>query len=516
MREPFLTAYVALSAVILLWDVLVAARIARKRNAPRAFAFLSALVGLLIAPALLVGLASASTLYGRALQATAWIWPAVITLAAVQALYAATRRLVAPLVAAPIALYNLILAANAIAAYALSRGADVPAVLLALRAADASALALAASPIALGAPFIVHIPMLSPALPSQWRLTFVFRGVLAAVAAGWSALILSQLPIGRQAVASYRVYADALIQERPEGDFSVGLRLFPPLGGGPPPLALRNDLAVADTLRAGVVAVVLSPQGAMPIALDSLARSLEELRRGGARLVVALAYPDELAAFARAPHPLDTARRLRAVERIARRLRPHILLPAYEPYGAARRAIGTLPVEEWQAYLSEATRVAHLVDQRIRVGVAASSYGPRDSTLYAWAASPHSPLDVVGFGFEPSRAGARGLEAQLAAAERWMRAAESSKPHWVLNASGFPMSHGELSQERALWRVLSWSTNQPAVRGVIIGDAGDYDRMYGLRAPDGRLRRATFSLARAIRRLREHVETPATPSPTDG
>ena len=506
MREPFLTAFVALSAVILLWDIAVAARIARKRNAPPAFAFLSALVGLLIAPALLVALASASTLLGRALQATAWIWPAVIVLAAVQAMWAASRRLVAPLVAAPIALYNVVLAANAVASYAISRGAEIPGFLLALRAADASALALAASPTALGAPFIVQIPILSPALPSQWRLTMMFRGVLAVVAAGWSALILSQLPIGRQAVASYRPYADALIQERPAGDFRVGVRLFPTLAGGPPPLALRNDRATADTLRAAVVAVVLSPDGAGPIALDSLARSLDELRRGGAWLVVALAYPTEVAAFARPPRRLDVERRLRAVDRIARRLRPHIILPAYEPYGAARRAVGTLPVEEWQRYLAEAARVAHEADPRVGVGVAASSFGPRDSTLYAWAASADSPLDVVGFGFQPSRAGARGLEAQLAAAERWMRAAGSTKPHWVFNASGYPMSHGELAQERTLWRVLAWSTNQPLVRGMIVGDAGDYDRMYGLRAPDGRLRRATFSLARAIRRLRERVE----------
>jgi hypothetical protein len=307
-------------------------------------------------------------------------------------------------------------------------------------------------------------------------------------------------------VASYRPYADALIQERPEGDFRVGVRLFPTLGGGPPPLALRNDRATADTLRAAVVAVVLSPDGTGPIALDSLARSLDELRRGGAWLVVALAYPTEVAAFARPPRPLDVERRLRAVDRIARRLRPHIILPAYEPYGAARRAVGTLPVEEWQRYLAEAARVAHEADPRVGVGVAASSFGPRDSTLYAWAASADSPLDVVGFGFQPSRAGARGLEAQLAAAERWMRAAGSTKPHWVFNASGYPMSHGELAQERTLWRVLAWSTNQPLVRGMIVGDAGDYDRMYGLRAPDGRLRRATFSLARAIRRLRERVE----------
>jgi hypothetical protein len=48
---------------------------------------------------------------------------------------------------------------------------------------------------------------------------------------------------------------------------------------------------------------------------------------------------------------------------------------------------------------------------------------------------------------------------------------------------------------------------------MIVGDAGDYDRMYGLRAPDGRLRRATYSLARAIQRLRETLEAQETPAP---
>jgi len=105
-----------------------------------------------------------------------------------------------------------------------------------------------------------------------------------------------------------------------------------------------------------------------------------------------------------------------------------------------------------------------------------------------------------------AREEARELEAQLAAAERWMRASGSTKEHWVFGASGYPMSHGEVAQERTLWRVLAWATNQPPVRGMIVGAAGDYDRMVGLRAPDGRLRRAAYSLARAIRRLRENVE----------
>ena len=84
-----------------------------------------------------------------------------------------------------------------------------------------------------------------------------------------------------------------------------------------------------------------------------------------------------------------------------------------------------------------------------------------------------------------------------------MRTFPSKKEHWVWTAGGFPMAHGEKSQERAIWRVLAWATSHAQMRGAIVGDAGDYSGETGLRAPGGRLRSAVAMVARAIRQIRE-------------
>jgi hypothetical protein len=65
------------------------------------------------------------------------------------------------------------------------------------------------------------------------------------------------------------------------------------------------------------------------------------------------------------------------------------------------------------------------------------------------------------------------------------------------------MSHGEASQERTLWGTLAWATARSTIKGLIVAEAGDYETTTGLRAPDGRLRRAAFALARAVKALRE-------------
>jgi hypothetical protein len=67
----------------------------------------------------------------------------------------------------------------------------------------------------------------------------------------------------------------------------------------------------------------------------------------------------------------------------------------------------------------------------------------------------------------------------------------------VFSAGGFPLTHGERSQELALWGVLAWATTQPSIKGLIVTEAGDYDAIRGLRAPGGRLRSAVGAVRRA-------------------
>jgi hypothetical protein len=506
MSHPLASAHLAVSAIILLWDIFLAGQIAGLRAAPRAFAALTALAGLLAAPALLVALAAASTLYGRAIHGVAWIWPLTLTLFAAQAVYATGRALVTPLIGVPIAAYDVVIAAAGWAEYALSAGAAPPAWVVTLVAAERSALAVSVSPAALWSPVYLYVPALAPSFPPRWRGSAGFRTLVATFAAAWANAILIELPIARSAVRSYDDYADERLQERPRGDFEVGLTVFPDLTGGPPPLSLRNDVALADTIGVDAIHVVVEPRGATPLALDSLARSVDELRRGGARLLVSLGYSAGALAPFRATPPLDEAARLRAITRLVRRLRPDYLVPAVEPYGAGARVYGTLPPNAWQGYFARAAAAAHRVNRRVSVMYVASAYTARDSVLFAWAASPGSPVDAVGLALAPSRRGAIGLGARIAAGERWLRATPSPKETWAF-AAALPLTHGEQSQERALWAAMAWATRQPRVAGIVISEAGDYERQRGLRASDGRLRPAALAIRRAAKALEEARET---------
>jgi hypothetical protein len=123
-------------------------------------------------------------------------------------------------------------------------------------------------------------------------------------------------------------------------------------------------------------------------------------------------------------------------------------------------------------------------------------------------------VDVVGFTLYPSPSGVRTLDAARGAADRWMLASRSPKDHWVFAAGGYPEAHGEASQTRAVWASLAWATSRPAIKGLIVSEAGDYGVIRGLRAADGHLRRATFAVMSAMRGLRESAAPDSTPALT--
>lgn len=508
MREPLAAAYVALSAIFLIWNIVMSGRIAQGRNIPPAFAAIAAGCGLLIAPALLIGIATGSMLYGRAIHTIAWVWPFTVVLFAVQAVQAIGARLVSPILGVPIALYNLMLAVVVVTRWLMSRGIEPPEPALALVAAHASAIASFLGEAAMYSPAALQLPLLAPARRARWRTSAVVRLAMAAVAAGWITLTALEMPLAGRAVGSYAAYERERLQERPQGGLAVGIRIFPILGGGPSPLAVRNDLAVADSIGADALHLILTPAATDRAALDSIRRTLEERRQAGTRLLVSLGYERPLLARFRDRPPFDGTARLEAIDRIVRRLRPDIVFPAHEPYGAGLAAHGVLPVADWRRFLTEASRRAKSASGSVRVGVSLAAYGPRDSALYTWAAAPRSPVDVIGLVFSPSRYGARALDAQMQTTARWMAIAEPEKPHWVFAAAGFPTTHGERSQELAVHGAMAWATRQAAVQGIVFVGASDYDRAIGLRAPNGRLRRAATEVARSVRALRERSADP--------
>ena len=159
-RLHFLAAfYVSAAAVMVMWDVLVAGRVAQLRRVPRTFAAITAFGGLLIVPALLIAYASASILYGRAIQPVAWVWPVTTVLFALQATYALSRRLVTPLFGVPIFVYNLIITIVALSRFGISRGFVPPDFGLALSAAQASALGFFFGAPALWGPAFLQVPL---------------------------------------------------------------------------------------------------------------------------------------------------------------------------------------------------------------------------------------------------------------------------------------------------------------------------------------------------------------------
>lgn len=494
--------HVAVVVVILLWNLWMTSRIAGARMLPRRFVGITGLGGLLLLPAVIVVLATGSLEYGRALAAVAWLWPVTLVVFAVQAWYATVRGYVLPAMGFPIALYDTLIALAALVQLAVRYGATPPTLLLAVVAAQYGALAATASPIALSSAFLFYVPLFAPAFPARYRSSATVRVVLAAMAAVWAGFIIAKLWPGAAAIRSYDRYDQMRMRERPAGDFAIGVKLFPVLHAGPPPVAIREDLALVDTLGVDAIAVTIAPDGVRRSTLDSLARVLDAVRRDSTLLVVTLgnAAPPLLPGR---PARLDVERRVEAVRSIARRLRPDYLLPVAEPYGRAAAVYGRLPVTTWSRYLARAAAAARQVSPRTRVSWAASRYDARDSALFAWSAAPGSPIDALGFSISPSDQGARGLDADMFAADRFIRATRSPKEHWVWSAASYPTVHGEHAQERALWGILAWATGRPVIRGVIVAEAGDYDTTIGLRSATRRLRPAAATLDRAIRALSE-------------
>lgn len=502
-REWILPGYIAVSTAVLLWDVLLAAQIARARRQSRFFLALTSICALFIVPGALIVVASSMVLTGRAIHLVSWVWPAVLLFYVAQSAYAIARRHATLFFAVPIFFYNVTLLAAALSRYLSGWVADLPAPLLGAAVAQSGAMGFVFGREALGSPWLVALPLLAPAFPARYRVSSSVRAGLAVVAAAGVALTFVEYPRAVFAAESFSSFGSDRLQERPRGDFTIGLHVFPALDGAPPPLPLERDLALADTLGARVVSVTLVPDGVGAMALDSLAASLADIRRDSVLLVVSLGYGrDDAIAFRGAPETY-LRRRLALIDQVVRRVRPDVLVPALDPGDIGDTRLGSVPLGWWRDYLTRSAELAHRLRPRTRVALAAASFSPRDSSLYSWGAQ-HAGIDLLGFSLAPSFGGGASLSARLRLAERWMRT--NGKEHWVFSARAYPRTFGERNQERAIWGILAWATSQPRVRTVIVDGAGDYESLVGLRDPGGRLRPVVVSVARAREALAETAE----------
>lgn len=504
--SALLGAYLLFCVAIVGWNVTAAGRIVHDQRAPRSVILTTAFGALLLIPALIVAVSTASSLYGRAIQPVAWLWPLVALLIVAQAGLALARRLVNPLFGVPVLVYDAIIAIVAIGHYLSALGLRPPLFTLVLSAAQADALGIVGGPQTLWRATWLLVPLFSPALPSRSRLKAVIRTGLAIGVVIVTAFVLIAIPRGVETIRSYDRFATQSPSDRPNGDFNFGLQLFPELRDAPPPVAIDNDLPIADSLGLDAISIIVDPEALRLKALDSLAHTLDNTRDDSTILIVTLGYPRDAERLFHASSEAYTVNRLRDVDRIARALRPTVIIPAYEPYGVGERALGTLPPDYWMTYITDAARAIHHVNPNIKVGLAAASYGPRDSALYAWAARRSSPVEWLGFSLMPEAEGGKTLETHLRIAQRWMRLYPPVKPHWVWSTGGYPITHGEQSQVLALRGVIAWATAQPAVVGVVVTEAGDYDAQRGLRAPTRRFRPALDEFGDAIESVRASAQ----------
>jgi hypothetical protein len=371
-------------------------------------------------------------------------------------------------------------------------------------------LALFTADAALTSPLFLHVPMVSPAFPALRRLTASFRLAMSVIALAWFGLILAEVPRADIALNTYDNHADDRLRERPTG-FPVGLKMFPDVDAPPSAASVSTDIETADSLRVNLASVVFAP-GASQLAIDSVAHALASMQRDSLMVIATIGYHGKLLPEL-SRSSLDVEERLATIRRVLTRLHPDVILPAQDPYGIGARILGRLPVSEWQEYYTRAAAVVHEVRPRTHVAFSASAFDSRDSTLFAWAASPGSPISMVGFSFLPSRLGARTIDASFRAADRWMRAIPQTKPYWVFSTGGYPLAHGEGSQDRAVWATLAWATAHGQVRGLIVTEANDYGQAMGVRAPSGRFRRVASTVRRSIKGLRESAAPAETAPP---
>jgi hypothetical protein len=476
--------YLAALMLLLAWDVVLAGRIAQLRRAAPFFRTLTGLCGFLVVPALLLQAASESALTSHAVMALAWFAPLVLWLFVVQSGYALVRRIVSPTIAAPIFVFNGLIAAIATVRLLLASGVALPTVVLVPGIAQSHLLALVMGNAAIAASFAVGVPILAPAYPPRWRASNAIRGSLALAALAALAFVATALPSAWRSVAAWRTLGNDRIGERVHGTFASALRILPVLRGAPTSTSLRDDLALSDSLDVQALFVRIAADGSTAAALDSLGRALESYRRDSTALLVALSA--------------ETRDRTRTVDRVVRRLRPeYLVLPAAWGFAALERSAAEV------RQLRPATKLT----------IELSAFDRGDSTLFAQTAFMS---EAVLFSLMPTPGGAARIAAALAAADRWISHDGRPREHWLL-AVGAPRIDGEDAQRRLMRHAITWSSSRNTFSGVVFGDAADYDRGTGLRAADGRLRAAVGDIATEIRTLAESspVSLPApVPDPT--
>lgn len=500
-------ALAATFAGLVAWNFGIGARLAALPGAGRAFRLLSGLCAFLLLPALLIGLLAASAAGARVLGPLAWLWPLTAVSILVQTVWAMAFGRAGALASLPLLTLNLLVAWTAAVRWLESFGVALAPWTFAPSLAATTVLVAGAG--AATAPWIaaVLVPALAPAAPARWRHTRAARLVVGIACTALLAATGVAVPEALETLRAVDRLRDGVPAPRERGELAVGLRLFGTLAGAPSGAQARHDVALADSLGVTALHVQFRDNGASASALDSVARALET-RRDSVVLVVTLdAGPT--------PWPLQSGdaqrARLAVIDRIVKRLRPDVFVPA------ERTALQAGSDQaSWQSYYALAAAAVRRADRSVAVALPVEGTSAADSTLADWVLQGGSPLAAVAVMVPAARA-PQQFAATLHAVARWASFAREVPPVWVLGAPAAPAATGEVVHQRVVRFALDWSTAHPWVRGVIAGDASDGLAPTGLRTATGRPRRALDEV-RTVLRLRRDLPTaladpPAAPPP---
>ena len=99
MTDRLAPVTLVIALAVLTWDVLLAGWVASRREAPRPFTALTAFCGLLVAPALVVAVATGTEAGSRTVSGISWIVPLVTCAFVLQVVYALAMRMISAVVA---------------------------------------------------------------------------------------------------------------------------------------------------------------------------------------------------------------------------------------------------------------------------------------------------------------------------------------------------------------------------------------------------------------------------------
>ncbi len=214
-----------------------------------------------------------------------------------------------------------------------------------------------------------------------------------------------------------------------------------------------------------------------------------DLPRDRRALVLALRAPDDWA-LSRPDRAVALAVFKDGAERLARMLRPTLLLPFPDPDEAALiQADLRLTPGEWRAAYVEVAARVRAVSPETRIGCALSTVGEFTRGLYRELARDTAAVDVLGPRLQPGgthegvsshRSGAWWADSVTDTWNDWRRDLPPAPALWVLGAGASHMAFGRAAQERFVEGCVARVSERPWLEGLLIDGWRDRGHTLGI------------------------------------